>query len=377
MIAGRETWRRAGAALARRRTLWTALGALAFGALAVVAARSHITNRLEAEAARLQPRHELVQVVVAKRDLERGELANADTMAVRGLPREFAPGGAVLPAQFDAVAGTRLAVPLRAGEPLLRTSLAAVEPASMAARVRPGVRAMTIAVDEVNSLSGLLRPGDRVDLLVSVRPPAAPGAPSGAVPTEITRTVLQDVVVLATGRQSRPGTDDAPAARPFTAITVEVDLVGAQRLVVAQRSGRLTALLRNPADRAAVRDRAVDLHSVLGTAPPTLAQAGPPRPTTEVIVGGRGTASATVVPLAPSPAAAGSAPPASNPSVATPAPVPPAPPWPGPVPGWPAPAPGWPVPAPGWPGPAPAWPGPPPAWPGHGTDTPPPPPLFR
>ena len=53
-------------------------------------------------------------------------------MAVRALPRDVAPGGAVTPASFEAVAGQRLVVPLRAGEP---GPLLLVAPAHMAERI--------------------------------------------------------------------------------------------------------------------------------------------------------------------------------------------------------------------------------------------------
>jgi pilus assembly protein CpaB len=274
---------RAWAAVRARRTALTVAGAVGFGALAVVGGRNYIAERLELEKARLQPRHEMVEVVVAKRDLRRGERVGPETMAVRSLPREYAPGAVVEPARFDALAGGRLQVPMRAGEPLLAGAVASPEAGPISARVRPGVRAMTIAVDEVNSLSGMLQPGDRIDLLLSVRPPPV----GGAVQAEVTRTVMQGVVVMATGRQSRASFGDEPvAARPYTSITVEVDPDQAQRLVVAQRSGKLTAVLRNPDDRAPVGERRLDVNALLGLPPPVVAAA--PGPSVEVIVGGRG-----------------------------------------------------------------------------------------
>lgn len=307
-------------ALRARRAAWMALGAIAFGVLAIVGARNYIDERLAREKARLQPSHETVEVVVAKRDLKRGDTVGADTMAVRRLPRPYAPGGAVVPERFETFAGARLLSPMRAGEPLMPTALAPAEPASISARVRPGIRAMTVAVDEVNSLSGLLQPGDRIDLLLSVRPPA----PAGVVQPEVTRTVLQDVPVLATGRQSRvTAGEDMPAGRPFTAITVEVLPEQAQRLVVAQRSGKLTAVLRNPNDRRPVPERRLDLNMLLGLAPPApaAAPAAAPRPVTEVIVGGRGQATPLPGTAAPPAASVPDAPAVPRPAQA-PEPVP-------------------------------------------------------
>ncbi|MFM1987642.1 MAG: hypothetical protein RJA99_599 [Pseudomonadota bacterium] len=308
-----ELARRGWAALQARRTTWLALGAVGFGALAVLGAHRYIADRLAAETARLQPRHEMVEVVVAKRELRRGDVVGTDTMALRAMPREFAPGGSVSPARFDALAGSRLLVPMRAGEPLLAAAVAGADPPSFSARVRPGIRAMTVAVDEVNSLSGMLQPGDRIDLLLSVRPTGATGQPL----PEVTRTVMQGVTVLATGRQARPSAlDDASGGRPYTSITVEVDPEQAQKLVVAQRSGKLTAVLRNPDDRMPVADRRLDVNGLLGIAPPapTVIATGPTP--VEVIVGGRG----QVVPQSGTPAAPGVPAPggAAQPAVAPP-----------------------------------------------------------
>jgi pilus assembly protein CpaB len=288
--------------LAAHRGAWMALGAVGFGALAVVGAHNYIAERLAQETARLQPRQEGVEVVVAKRALRRGEPVDAQTMAVRSIPRAFAPSGAVMPEGFESVAGGRLLVAMQAGEPLMPTAIAAADRGAISTRVRPGIRAMTIAVDEVNSLSGLLQPGDRIDLLLSVRPASV----GGGVGPELTRTVLQGVTVLATGRQSRAFPNEEPAAaRAYTAITVEVDPQQAQKLVVAQRSGKLTAVLRNPEDLEPVADRPLDVNTLLGLAPvpipvpPPVAR--PAASVVEVIVGGRGSAAATTVTTPPDP----------------------------------------------------------------------------
>jgi pilus assembly protein CpaB len=283
MMTLRSLLQRAWSAVRARRTALMALGALAFGALAVLGARNYIGERLALERARLQPRHEMVELVVARRDLRRGETVGPESMAVRAIPREYAPGGAVVPERFEALSGARLLVPMKAGEPLLPGAVATVESAGISSRVRPGIRAMTIAVDEVNSLSGMLQPGDRIDLMLSVRPPSM----AGIVQPEVTRTVMQGVVVMATGRQSRASfAEEAGAGRAYTSITVEVDPDQAQKLVVAQRSGKLTAVLRNPEDHRTVTEKRLDVNMLLGL--PAQQVAAAPRGGAEVIVGGRG-----------------------------------------------------------------------------------------
>jgi pilus assembly protein CpaB len=247
------------------RTVGLVAGMLGFGLLAALGAYRYIQERVEVERARLGVTHERVEVLVAARALQRGEAVGTANLAVRSLPREVIPGGALSPSRIDAVQGLRLQWPMQAGEPLLSSAVFAAESAGLSSRLRLGVRALTIAVDETNAISGLLQPGDRIDLLLSWRP--APVA--GVSLPELTRTVMQDVVVIATGRNARAvPSEDAPG-RTFSAITVEVDPEQAQKLVVAQRSGRLTAVLRNPSDRESHEDRLLDVHDLMGIARPT------------------------------------------------------------------------------------------------------------
>src|SRR5690606_24798107 len=162
--------------------------------------------------------------------------------------------------------------------------------ATFSSRIRPGTRAMSVLVDEVNSVSGMLQPGDRIDLLFSVRPPVAPGMPPAQ---EVTATLMQDLAVLATGRQVRADAGDAGGMRHFTAITVEVSPSQAQELIVAQRTGKLTAMLRHPEDRQPMRAQAMDLNALLGIDPPHVSVAAPQAVGPEIIVGGRGALVAT------------------------------------------------------------------------------------
>lgn len=268
----------------RSRTLVLLLVAGAFGALAVSGARGYIAERVELERERLNPQRAMVDVVVAKRDLPPGAPVDPETMAVRSMPAEFAPGGAVRPDGFDHLAGARLAQPMRSGEPLLPGAMEQGRDGSFSTRIRQGIRAMTIQVDEVNSMSGMLQPGDRIDLLFTIRPPAVAGAPPA---DEVTAPLMQDLAVLATGSRVESTGEAAGAGRPFTSITVEVSPEQAQRLIVAQRSGRLTAMLRHPDDRAPMAVGALDVGTLLGIRRARRIDVPePPRP--ELIVGGRG-----------------------------------------------------------------------------------------
>ncbi len=302
-----DVLRRLSAFLARHRSALLLVAAVGFGALAVFGVRGYLAERLAMEKARLTPAQTTIDVVVARHDLGAGVPVDATNMAIRPVPVDFVPGSVVLPDGFDAHVGARLAQPMRSGEPLLSTSLLGIDRGTFSSRIRPGIRAMSVLVDEVNSVSGMLQPGDRIDLLFTVRPPEVAGGRA----QEVTSTLLQNVEVLATGRQVRAdaggaaagagGPGGADVRRHFTAITVEVSPLQAQQLIVAQRTGKLTAMLRNPDDLQPLPARAMDLNALLGIEPasPVPVAIRPRGP--EIIVGGRGALVASRPSVMPSP----------------------------------------------------------------------------
>ena len=309
----------------RRPSLVTVLALVAVlaGTLAALGTHGYIDRALAEERDRLQPDVAMVGVVVARRDLQRGDPVSAETMAVRQIPSDLAPSSGISPERFESYIGSTLALSVRSGEPLLTVAIAGSDAAHFSQRLRTGFRAITIAVDEVNALSGMLQPGDRIDLMLTAR--AADARNDGQDQTIV---LMQDVLILATGRQVHPDLrGDAESSksqeRQFGAITIEVDPDRAQRLIVAQRSGRITAILRNPTDRGAIPKAAMDVNALLGGArvPSGLRWPIPP----EMIVGGQGVVMASsalsplvAVPLAP---AGRPTPIGPTPSPATPAPA--------------------------------------------------------
>lgn len=294
------------------------VGAVVFGGLAVFSASRYISQTVQREKDRLNPNIESIDVVVAKTDLKRGEIVGSDTMAVRRIPKDYVPGTAVDPTGFGNVEGARLAVDMRAGEILIRGTLEGADVSTFSTRVPQGGRAITLTVDEVNSISGLLQPNDRIDLFLTAKPLKARF--SGGNAPDQTRLLLQNVVILATGRQVRPtvasGTQSG-VGRSFTTVTIEASPKDAERLILAQKAGSLTAVLRGNADALAIAPTTMDASELFGGAP----RAGGQRyPTTEIIIGGKGGGGATRELLRllaadrPAPATVAAAAPAPTPS---------------------------------------------------------------
>lgn len=220
----------------RPNRTWIIFGvAISIGGVAAFAARSYLTDQINEIEARAKGK--TTAVVVAKEDIPKGEKLSAANAAIRQVPEEFSHSGAVTPDQFDRVAGQVIAYPVKSGEMILWAMMEAQKVPTFSARVAPGHRAITVAVDEINSISGMLEPGDTIDLIATVD---RAGRPS-------TFPLLQSVLVMATGQRS---VDDPKSGerRQFSTVTLDTTPLQAHSLIVAREVGKLTALLRNPQD---------------------------------------------------------------------------------------------------------------------------------
>lgn len=238
-------------------TNWLLLGAaVLLGAGAVYMSNSLIQRRMnELEEAATRGR-EMVEVVVAKRDLERGEPLSPDVVAVRRIPKEFVHAAAVRPQDFDSFERQRLSLPLRRGEALLPAYTEGRGAGVFSATLKKGLRALTFEVDAVNSISGMLRPGDRIDLIYTAR-----GMQGGG---EMTLPLLSNVTVLATDQTVTKRSDEHGKERSFSTITLEVTPLDADRIIVAKSSGQITAVLRHPEDGEVNGTRSLTALSLIG-----------------------------------------------------------------------------------------------------------------
>ena len=254
---------------------WIVLGvALSVGLLAALAARNYLSNQMDAIEAKA--RGSQVNLIVAKRELRRGERISSDSVAVRPIPVDYAHSGAVLPNDFERLDGQVLAFPIKAGEMVLWSQLEGKKAPTFSARVEAGRRAITVPVDEINSISGLLEPGDTIDLMVTIERKGK----------KTTFPLLQRVQVMATGQRS---VDDPKSGerRQYSTVTLDTTPGEARNVIIAREAGKLTALLRNPQDKATTSPSPVDLAALLGaqTDAGKLSQAGYEVP---VLYGGRG-----------------------------------------------------------------------------------------
>lgn len=241
-------------------TNWLLLGlAIALGASAVYLSNDLIRSRMAQLEEDSRRGREMVQVVVAKRDLDRGEPISADAMAVREVPKEFVHQNAVMPGQFDDFERQRLTMPIKRGEVLLPMHAEGGGQYVFSATLKQGKRALTVEVDPVNSIAGMLKPGDFIDLIYSGRSAGPQGA---GREEELTLPLLSRVPVLATDQRVNRRDDGSESS--YSTMTLEVSAEEADRIIVARAAGRLTALLRHPDDADPNRTAVMSAASLMG-----------------------------------------------------------------------------------------------------------------
>lgn len=207
---------------------------LILGIATVVAVDYYLTQR--SVALDQNARAQLIARVVATHELKAGQHLQYDDLSIHEIPRQWVGPDSFAPDQAEAIVGKILLKDLRPGEPISRLALNEPEPPALNEQLAPGRRAITMPVDYVNSLSGRLAPGDRIDLFVTF-------AHEGQ---RITTLLVSAVRVLATDEPLALQSADnfGLKERSVTSVTLDVSPKEALKLVSAKLGGVLTAVLR-------------------------------------------------------------------------------------------------------------------------------------
>ncbi len=186
-----------------------------------------------------------VACVAATHDMPAGtRLKKTDVKLVR-LPERGVPHTAVLDetSALDRV----LLFPVNANETLTNSRLTSVSRAEgLASTIEPGMRAISVQINDASGVAGLIQPRSHVDVLFT-RP--------GSMAEAVTTTILEDIVVLSVGRVtevSQNATVDPRAPRPQNqAATLLVTPDQARKIELAKNQGKVSLALRNPLDHSA------------------------------------------------------------------------------------------------------------------------------
>ncbi|WP_271077115.1 Flp pilus assembly protein CpaB [Aurantiacibacter sp. MUD61] len=214
--------------------------AVVLGIIAVIMANAWFSG-VEERQERIAEEQQLTRVVVATQPLEFGTALTLENLRMQNFPAASVPAGAFMSVE-EAMQGGRVALrPIVPGEPILADKVSGAGGRAVLSALLPdGMRAVSIPVTAETGVSGFVRPGDIVDIMLTRQIPGLGATPSD----QMTDIIMEGVQVLAIDQVATQveGSENPRVGR--TAV-VQVDQYGAQKLVLANRLGLLTLALRN------------------------------------------------------------------------------------------------------------------------------------
>lgn len=245
-------------------------GAVALGVLCFLGANYYMNNYLATAESRLAGAYKTRQVIVASVAVPAGGVLDNSNLAARTIPERYLASTAMSPDALETVIGQKVMVALKPGDPIDRGALERGDRAALSTTVAKGERAITFPVDEISSISGMLVPGDIIDLVYTGTGTTAnsykQATDATGVPKELmhVRPILQAVPVMATGKttQKRVVATEGGGQREvdvaFSTVTLTVTPAQAEQVLLAQKLGSLTAVLRNPDDKQILAKSVLD-----------------------------------------------------------------------------------------------------------------------
>ncbi len=238
---------------------------LIIAVIAGVAAMLLTKIYIKSEFAKYKKQFETVEVLCAAEDIPEGTILTEKTkfklLAKKDLLTRGVNSRNILPNQVDLLVGRKFQSTIRKDAYILWSDIVGDEQkgGNLASMVNENERAVSIAVDITSSVTGLVEPNDHVDILGTFTFPSMKGDPQVDM---VTLTILQNVTVLATGKETARslmeagirGGADVRRATSYSTVTLLVTPKEAEMLVFAMQKGRLTLTLRNPADVSSARD---------------------------------------------------------------------------------------------------------------------------
>jgi pilus assembly protein CpaB len=182
-------------------------------------------------------------VLVAIKDIPLGEAVNADNVKREQWPKDKVPSGVL--GKLEEVDGHRSRTRIYAGEPILAVKLFGKGASDLGAspQIPKGMRSVAVKVDSVSANSGLIMPGDRVDVLVHLQP-----NPTAGITEPIVRTVLQFIKVFAVNDVLNVEGLDHEKSIAAKTISLLVTPEQAQKVTMATEMGQIRLVLRSPED---------------------------------------------------------------------------------------------------------------------------------
>jgi pilus assembly protein CpaB len=185
------------------------------------------------------------RILCAMQDIEEGSELGEEMVDVCEIPEKFVTESFIaVPESEDKESlipyGQKVIVPLKKGDPILYSHFEARREFALSEAIPAKARAISIEVQEKSAVNQLVRPNDHVDVIGTFRD--AEGKEL------IATTVLQNIIVLATGRTTGTSVSATDEDKKYTHVALLVLPEEAEILALAAESGTLSLTLRNPKD---------------------------------------------------------------------------------------------------------------------------------
>jgi pilus assembly protein CpaB len=206
----------------------------------------------------VQVQAEAVPVVVAVSDLPWGTQLKPEMLKTTPYLKQSLPAGYF--SGPDDIKDRVVVAPLKANDPVTEHKLApvSIKTGGVSAVLEQGKRAIAVKGDKVIGIAGFINPGNKVDVLVTVKDPQKN--------EEKTKTILENIMVLATGTQIQKNEKGEPS--PVDVYTLAVTPEEAETLSLAANEGKLQLALRSVTDTATVLTSGVNIPKMLASYSP-------------------------------------------------------------------------------------------------------------
>jgi pilus assembly protein CpaB len=228
------------------------IAAIVFGIIAALLSKTWIdkrTREFNAMEERLRASSRKIKVVGAAKALPKGTIISEENIGALSVYEHGVRSHVIEYDDYIRIIGRRLVQSVDSHAPIFWSDIEGGNTGfrGLSADIRSEMRAVSIAVSGASAVSGMIRPNDTVDVLGTFVFSAADDPTASEL---VTRTVLQNVTVLATGSETAKTLNPLQrTAGGYSTVTLEVTPREAEVLVFAQQmKGRLTLTLRNPSD---------------------------------------------------------------------------------------------------------------------------------
>ena len=238
---------------------WRAIFSIALALVVALTASIFLYKWLQAQKAPKKvvkvEEQEAVSIVVVAVDLPWGTKLGPEMITSAPYFEESLPPGYY--SDPGALTGRVLIASMKRNEPILESKLAptSVTTGGVSAVIKPGRRALAVKGDKVLGISGFINPGNSVDILVTITDTKRK--------SETTKIVLENVLVLATGKEIQRNDKGDPS--PVDVYTLEVTPEEGEKLALAATNGKLHFALRNVTDTETVLTKGATVDKTLAS----------------------------------------------------------------------------------------------------------------